>query len=139
MQTPRGFTLVELLVATGIVVLLAGLLLPAVQAAREASRRNQCASQLHALAVYLQTVRTTRDFVGGIGDAAQSSLYCPTVSAHYWPQEYQQYFDGARYPAVMEEMGLSADEIVVVNDYLPVHSGVTLGLYLDGHVAAVAD
>lgn len=36
-------------------------------------------------------------------------------------------------------MGLPADEIVVVNDYLPVHSGVTLGLYLDGHVAAVAD
>jgi len=80
----RAFTLVELLMVIGIIGVLVVLLLPSVQAAREASRRATCANNLKQVGLALINVENTH---GALPTGAKSQIVNqPTFGMSWWVQ-----------------------------------------------------
>ena len=93
-QRPAAFTLVELLVVIAIIGILVALLLPAVQAAREAARRTSCANNLVQICLALHHYDSAYEMLpSGVRDTTGPISSTPAGLHHSWIAQLLPYLE----------------------------------------------
>lgn len=144
-----AFTLVELLVVIAIIGVLVGLLLPAVQAAREAARRLQCSNNMRQIGLachnYHSALRTlppgrlVYDGNGSTGDPTKVvtgflAMILPYIEGSNLHDTYDQHFgfdDVANQPAVNQRVPSYSCPSTPGDQPMPIYAGWNVGWTTD--------
>jgi prepilin-type N-terminal cleavage/methylation domain-containing protein len=143
----RGFTLIEIVAVVTVIALLVAMLLPAVNACREASRRMQCCRNLVQIGNALFAYQAThRMLPPGVVDSAGPIVNLPNGYHHNWVSQILPYLDqeplyeGFNYdhsvyhPAHDTVRSVILKVLICPSDPAPIHDGfVAMSTYAGCH------